>query len=278
MRDQAIQGLLGAKLATSEVAERFRTWVIEEDRLLPDEDNMEPATFIRLLTLERVLHEEFRDLLAAGQGRADSPTVRSMQHSCEQALLRTPPGREAIWRLMARHPRVVVITVNFDRQVEVGCPVPHAVYSTADAFIDAAAHVAAFLAGDRSSGVPVLKIHGTITNPDSLVADLAQTVSGLPLQVRNTLEVIATCAPLDWVWVGCSMRDRDVNQWMRTKRDAGLLDWWVDPLPGPGIFSFVREARLPAVQIEAPRRIVSESADAFLTVLADRIEAIVPAP
>jgi len=64
VRDQAIQRLLGGGGPASELGERFRTWVIEEHRLLPEEDAMDKDTFLRLLTLERVLHEEFLDLLA----------------------------------------------------------------------------------------------------------------------------------------------------------------------------------------------------------------------
>jgi hypothetical protein len=272
VRDEAIQRLLGRRLSPLETAARFRTWVVEEGRLLPDEDAMDQETFIRLLTLERVLHEEFRDLLNAGRARADSPTVQALQAECAEAQLRMPRGRPALWRVLATHPRALVIEVNFDLQVEDQCPVDHEVYATVDGFATAPGHVSAFLSGDRGAGVPILKVHGTITDPNSLVADLAQTVSGLPAEVRAALDAAVDAAPLDWVWVGCSMRDRDVNQWMRTKQDDGILDWWVDPLPGSGIDTFVREARAPAVQVQLARQVITEASDDFLVALADRVE------
>jgi SIR2-like domain len=274
VRDQAIQRLLGTRLSPLEIPERFHTWVVEEGRLLPDEDAMDRDAFIRLLTLERVLHEEFRDLLNSGRSRSDSNTVQTLMLECDSARLRMPRGRQALWRILQAHTRALVVEVNFDLQVEDQCPVVHAVYATPADFDRARDHVAAFLSGDRGAGAPVLKIHGTITDPDSLVADLDQTVSGLSTAVREALDVVVDAGPLDWIWVGCSMRDRDINQWMRTKREKQIHDWWVDPLPGIGIPAFVRETRPPAMQLELLQRVITESSDAFLVALADRVEAV----
>jgi hypothetical protein len=175
---------------------------------------------------------------------------------------------------MESHPRLVVVTVNFDEQVEDQCPLDIKVYAKTAEFDAAAQHVQQVLGGDRSEGVPVLKIHGTIGDPDSLVADLAQTVNGLSSTVRDAMDETLAAGPTDWVWIGCSMRDRDVNQWMRTKRDSDLQDWWVDPLPGPAIADFVRDGRPVATQVEFKRRLVTESADAFFEALAARVETV----
>lgn len=279
IRDDAAERLLGGSVPHEVLPERFHTWCIEEGRLLPDEDHMDTPTFTRFLTLERVLHEEFRDLLAAGKTRAESPTVRALQKESDEALGRLPQGRQALRRILAAHPRVIVVEVNFDRQVEDGLVPEHAVYWRSDHFDDAADHVRRRVGGNPRGGVPILKIHGSIEDPDSLVADLAQTVSGLDPRVRNALEAILGNGPADWAWVGCSMRDRDINQWMSNHRDGRLvIDWWVDPLPGPNVQHFVDDARPPAVQVALTQRLITETADSFLDSLAGRIDELLAAP
>jgi hypothetical protein len=121
---------------------------------------------------------------------------------------------------------------------------------------------------------PLLKIHGSIESPETLVANLDDTEMGLPDSVKAALEQIFLTAtdmnhlPVRWLWVGCSMRDVDISRWMRSKDSEEIYDLWVDPLPGPTIEEFAREFRR---DIDFTQRQVSELPDVFLPALAAHV-------
>jgi len=270
VRDAAIRRLLQSSAA--EVAEDFRVWVRENGRLLADEDGLTAEQFAARLTLERVLREEFKELEERGKGRTESETVQELRAACDAALEREPPGRIALRTILAAHPRVVVVTVNFDRQIEDELEAEHQVYASQDEFAEAAEHVQRRCRGD-SEVVPILKIHGTIERPETLVADVEDTEMGLPQAVRESLEAIFanSAEPINWLWIGCSMRDIDVNQWMRGKDQRDIFDLWIDGLPGKTVKQFIATCR-PEWVDSVPKHVVSELPDVFLPRLADHVE------
>jgi hypothetical protein len=89
--------------------------------------------------------------------------------------------------------------------------------------------------------VPILKLHGSIQDPDSLIATIDKTSAGLHDNVRRALDEVlrASPPPLTWVWIGCSMRDRDMNSWLGGRGAEAFDEWWIDPLPGPSLDEFV---------------------------------------
>ena len=270
VRDAAIRRVVGP--AASDAAEAFRVWVYDNNRFLSDESGLPPEQFSARLTLERVLREEFKGIEEQGKTRSESETVQELQRACEEALEWEPPGREALHKLLELHPRVILVTVNFDRQVEEGLTVEHEVYASQDEFAGAAAHVTARCKGDDER-VPILKVHGSIERPDTLIADVNDTEMGLPTAVTTALEAIFEVVdePVNWMWVGCSMRDIDVTQWMRRKTKEDIYDLWVDALPGRTIFDFIDECR-PELRGNVQSRIVTELPDVFLPKLAAHIE------
>lgn len=270
VRDAAIRRLIQSSAA--EVAEDFRVWVRENDRLLGDEAGLTTEQFAARLTLERVLREEFKELEERGKDRSESETVQELRAACDAALEREPPGRKALRSILATHPRVVIVTVNFDRQIEDGLAAEHHVYASQAEFADAVDHVKSRCSGE-SEAVPILKVHGTVERPETLVADVDDTEMGLPQTVRESLEAIFAGAtePINWMWIGCSMRDIDITQWMRGKKQEDIFDLWIDALPGRTIKQFIASCRIE-ISDSIPKHVISELPDVFLPRLATHIE------
>jgi hypothetical protein len=131
-----------------------------------------------------------------------------------------------------------------------------------------------YVTGDVTTPVPVLKIHGSIRAPDSLIATIDTTSAGLHDSVRAALNAILDTvgAPVRWVWVGCSMRDRDVNAWLGGLSADALDEWWVDPLPGRPLDEFFARQRAPRwarTGLQLADRLIIDSADGFLHDLAE---------
>ncbi len=274
VRNEAIRRLVG-DVAGDNLAEAFRQWVAEHGRMMASESDLTAEQFASRLTLERVLREEFKELELEGKGRLESATVKELAESCETAAQRFPKGREALRSLASLHPRSVLMTVNFDWQIERDLEADFQVYASQAEFEGAAAHVRRrVLDGDPE--IPILKIHGSIEAPDTLVADLEDTELGLPDAVKAAMEEVFAARerdglPVQWAWVGCSMRDFDITQWMRGKTETDLYELWVDPLPGPTIDQFVRLCR-PGILENIDKHRVTELPDVFLPALALRVE------
>jgi hypothetical protein len=119
----------------------------------------------------------------------------------------------------------------------------------------------------------VLKLHGTISNPLSLIGSIDDTAAGLRDEVRTVLDTILSIErPTTWIWVGCSMRDRDVNAWLGGLGVRDLDEWWVDPLPGAPLDQFIENHRRAAWAANHGRqlsdRLIIDNADTFLRLLA----------
>lgn len=271
VRDEALARLLPEQAPRSQLAEQFRAWLYERRRFLADERDLSPDQFARSLTLERVLREEFHVLETSGRTRADSQTLASLRRHCERAVDRHPEGRSALREIIEFHPRLILVTVNLDWQIEDSLTHPHELYKRAGGFGDAEEHVRSRIAGDPPDPrTPILKIHGSIEDPDSLIADVDLLEMGLAPDVVRALAPIfdASAEPIPWIWVGSSMRDRDVNRFLRRMPEPN--EWWVDVLPGPGLDDFVSDVRKDQ-HPTTKGRLITELADEFLPKLARRV-------
>lgn len=280
VRDTALASLTDRSIGSDELIPAFRQWLTDHDRWMSDERDLPLEVFVRNLTLERVLREEFHQL--GGRPRSDSATVKSMERSCGAALDRMPDGRQALWKLASELPNLVVATVNFDQLIEIGMDADHLVVVGEEQFEEHRDLVTARLRGEALP-LPILKIHGSIDQVDTLVADLNKTSRGLPTEISATLDAMLAAAPyLTWVWIGCSMRDADIGQWLKSK-DGGpgkdLQEWWVDPLPPNSVRVYAQERRIKEwaqMDLSLRDRVITETSDRFLSKLLAHVERLKP--
>lgn len=273
-RDLALTELVGQRDPGASAAEAFFDYLHEHQRFMPG-DATERATFAQQLTLERVLRETFNTL--GYRPRTTSPVIQELIKDCSDALQHVRPGRRALRELAARLPgQLLIITVNFDQLVETDLGVDCSVYFRPEHFKDRLEDLTGYLRGDSSRPLPILKLHGSIQDPDSLIATVDKTSAGLHEDVRSALDEILQVAdaPITWVWVGCSMRDRDMNLWLGGKGADAFDEWWVDPLPGLSLDEFVqqqRTARWAQVGRQLRERLIVDSADGFLVDLVEQV-------
>lgn len=276
VRDTALAALTGRSIGSDDLIPAFRQWLTDHERWMNDERDQTLEVFVRNLTLERVLREEFYQL--SGRPRTDSVTVQSMQRSCALALDRLPIGRKALWALAAELPRLVVATVNFDEQIEVGMEADHIVVVGPEQFAEHRDLIVRRLHGEPVP-LPILKIHGSIDQVDTMVADINTTSRGLPPEIVATLDAMLAAAPyLTWIWIGCSMRDADLGQWLKSK-DGGankdLQEWWVDPLPPNSLKAYAWERRVKEwaqMDQQLRDRVITETSDRVLDELVSHVQ------
>lgn len=269
VRDYALGVLTGETADPERAIELFRDYLTTHSQWMPGERDVPPAVWARDLTLERVMREEFRRL--NGTSRAESKTVQKLRRDADAALEHYPDGREALWDLAAILPRLVIGTVNFDQLIEEGMAAEHVVLASPDEFENERDALVSRLAGGVTP-VPVLKVHGTIERADTIVADIDSTEGGLPRKIADTLSALVRDQNyLTWVWVGCSMRDVDIEQWLRTIDGAKeIKEFWVDPLPPASVTRYAERRRYwewAGIKATLKDRQITETSDVFLTAL-----------
>ena len=276
-RDIALAEMVGDHLEGREAAEAFFEMLRDRGHFLTDEEaNRE--NFVAGLTLERVLLETFNS--QGFRPRADSKAIRNLIADCAKALQWIRPERKALRELAEALPgELIIMTVNFDQLIEDELPVDHTVFFRHEDYQDEARidDLVAYAGGDGTKSLPILKLHGSIEDPESLIATIDTTSAGLHHDVITALNKLldATTKPLRWVWVGCSMRDRDMNRWLGGLGAERLDEWWVDPMPGESLhryFTEVREAQWKGAGLKLEDRIIVDSADGFLQDLMKQVE------
>lgn len=276
-RDIALAELVGDHLEGREAAEAFYEMLCDRDHFLTGEGENRDD-FVTGLTLERVLLETFNS--QGFRPRADSKVIQNLIADCANALQYIRPGRRALRELAeALRGELIIMTVNFDQLVEDGLPVDHTVFFRHEDYKDTARidNLVAYAGGDVTKPLPILKLHGSIEDPESLIATIDTTSAGLHDDVISALNRVldATNKPLRWVWVGCSMRDRDMNRWLIGLGAGRLDEWWVDPMPGESLHHYyteVREAQWKRVGLKFEDRVIVDSADGFLHDLMKQVE------
>ena len=269
VRDFALAALTGESDDPDRAIALFRDYLTTHGQWLPGERDIPEATWARDLTLERVMREEFRRL--NGTSRGESRTVIKLRHDADNALERSPAGREALWELAELLPRLVIATVNFDQLIEIGMRAEHVVVASPEEFETHRTLVIERLAGTATQ-IPILKVHGTIDRPETIIADIESTSGGLPRKIADTLTAMTDSQDyLTWVWVGCSMRDVDISLWLGTlDGSTQVKEFWVDPLPPPSVTRYAQQRRRwdwAKLRSTLRDRQITETSDVFLVEL-----------
>lgn len=274
LRDNAISRLTGVPIGSDDLGLSFLRFLQDRPhRFMSDERALTRKQFEQSLTLERVLREEFHQL--SGRPRSGSAAYQEIKAYCDNALQRNPPGRSAVHKLAELLPRLVIATVNFDELIEDGMGADHQVVASVADF-DGATD----LIDNRIRGVagptPILKVHGTIADAETMVADIETTRRGLPMPVERALDAIFSPGePVTWIWVGCSMRDHDLRPWLQRFGADLILEHWVDPLPPQSVARYVSDVRAQEwakIGHTLQDRQITESSDVFLPLLTNRAQ------
>lgn len=265
MRDEAIRRLLpGAP--EDELAERFFAYSQEIDQLLPGEELLSVAAFSRTLTLERVLYLEQQDAPDHNYG----PTMLDFVERHATALNRRGPAVRAVQRMLSVQHRLVIVTVNVDELVEDGREAEVEIFASEDDFTRCPAYLTDYV--NNGGRIPLLKLHGTVSRPETVVVSVDRVARGLTDDQMASLNLLrgSANAPRTWIYVGSSMRDRDVTQLLGLPSFASELEeWWVTPFSIPTVDQFINEHRRQrwhdaGRREEAIERTITETADVFL--------------
>lgn len=280
VRDDAIRRLLGlqstALVTSDELAYRFHEWMAGQPGWLSDEERTMPTnSYAKQLTLEQVVRAEQRVY-------PDLPTLAEFK-SRHDAVIGTPGQGVRDFARVAELAtgRLVVVEVNFDTLVETHAYVPMRVFASDEEFADADPYLERYLAGTETA-VPLLKLHGTIERFDTCVINDFQTGQGVGPNKLAALRRLLGGGndPTLWVYVGASMRDRDLarvfggEDWAR-----GVDERWVAPFLVETVKAFAAARapfweRVPRRTIES--RLTTETADTFFAALRAAVEAASP--
>ena len=275
LRDRTIERmqLADAGASSEQLARAFYQWVAANSRLLPSEEVAELSDLASRLTLERVLREEY--LSFAGE---DPPTLREFKIECDRAVTRMGGAPLSLSRLIASGRKAVICTVNFDELVEAAAgPDGVEVFSSDDDFTRAPTHLEDYLA-DRNDRAPLWKLHGTIGDLRTCIANNAVTLMGLSDPKEKALYELLNHSrtPIPWIYIGASMRDTDLNPILgRIEFAKGLREYWVLPHSISSVEDFAHAYRTERWKGQRgyDERLITETADTFLTALADRAAA-----
>ena len=271
LRDSAIKRLLGFDPAdvvpSVELAERFYTFVTGKGWLTPREDKMGRSAFVEQLTLEQVIRVE-------QNVDASLPTLLEFQKHHDSVIETPGPAVLSLGPLLERAiGRVILVEVNFDELIERHTKAPLRVFSSATDFEGAADFIAAYLSGTAKE-IPLLKLHGTISDPMSCVVNADQTETGIGKSKLDALHALLGSDehPRPWVYVGTSMRDLDlVPVFVGEEFARGLDERWVSPYLVASVEDFVnhrephwRKTAYPSIN----HRLITEAADPFFAALA----------
>lgn len=287
LRDSALASLTRKEVDSATFKSVVHDWYaeLEAGSMLLDFETGPGAQdqFIETLTLERVLeHEQLME------GRNFSTTLRAFadDHGArfdqlEAMRIAGELAGDPIARLCKRRARFVIVTVNFDRFVEARAGDDVEVFAELaelERFPDALEEYV-----ENGGRVPVLKLHGTIDKPDTLVATIRETNSGLNEQrqaaIQALVALVARAESKQWWYIGYSMRDQDLlNIWTKPEMSK-MNEHWVDPYLNPYVEKFIGKHRIQNWRKEAfsttwtaANRHVSLTASDFLTELAEVVD------
>jgi hypothetical protein len=270
VRDGAIRRLLAVQPSESptstDLAKRFHDWLAEKPGWLSlSEQQMPQEDFVKRLTLERVIRAEAR--MSDG-----FPTlVEFLQH--HNAVVDAPGSAVLdLAKVLSRGSgRVILVEVNFDLLVETHAGVPLRVFATDQEFAEAPGYLRRYLDG-KETAIPLLKIHGTITDLATCVVSEDQTERGIgPEKLAALRELLGRSEPRLWIYVGTSMRDRDLLRALKGEEFArGLDERWVCPYLLDTVAEYGAEraafwTKLPTIE----DRLITEKADAFFAALSE---------
>lgn len=271
LRDRALRRLMRSTAGENELARRFLRYCKDRHALLPGERHLTEAAFAAGLTLERVLVEELKD-----PPEDLGPTLEEFKAEVEQANARPGIAVEALNDLLAKGSRrIVLVTVNLDDLIERHCGAHiQPIISDAD-YQTAAARIQEYW--EHGGPSPLLKLHGTLEDPVTLVASVHSVALGLSdtkIAALDAALLNADGGRTTVCYVGSSMRDRDLNQLLGLRRYAERLDeWWVAPTIAQSVREFIETYRHRRWEVAGDRyepeaHCITWVADDFLAALA----------
>jgi len=263
LRDKSIQRLLGpasAGLPSEELARQFRLLIAgsEEGPELTQSDE----DFARLLTFERVIRKEALTF-------SDLPTLQLVKSFNDAAIAAQGISVKSLQSLISKGMRLVIVTVNLDTLVENGIEDRVKVFATEADFASAKTYIGRYLSGAETK-VPVLKVHGSITNFASCVVNDDSTRLGVGRNKNRALMSLLGkhSATRQWVYVGASMRDLDLREFYRSHEFAKYIDEsWVAPYLIPTVAEYeplrLAHWRTRDAKATLQDHLVTETSDSF---------------
>ncbi|MGY6217590.1 SIR2 family protein [Methylolobus aquaticus] len=121
-----------------------------------------------------------------------------------QSLQAAPPGpvHEAVAELAARGALAAIVTTNFDRLLEAALAARNVPFHVAH---DAPAFAALARGAVDGSPLSVIKIHGSLEDPESMVDTLRQRIAGRPAALQSVLDELLRSRR--WLYLGFSGAD-----------------------------------------------------------------------
>lgn len=231
------------------------------------DDGRDETTFAEELTLEDVV------ALDTAIGGEISPAI---QHFADLHAKCSPgPAVKGLVDSISKLEPVVVVTVNFDELLERVDENAFARIFEDEEFEAFPDYLASYRAGETTP-VPLLKLHGTISTPESCVVDAKQTSAPLPENKAAALRELPAALADDgnaagrWIYIGASLRDKDVVPVLLQEQFATAFEeYWVMPLRERSIDAFAR-ARHAVWKYGRPQldeRTFSATADDFISLL-----------
>jgi hypothetical protein len=277
LRDSAMRRLLGETAHPSpasggnELAIRFRRMLAGNDELHGPLQRLNEQEFAAHVTLEQVLaFEKVR--------YASLPTLAEFREVHDRAVAAPGEAVAALARIVREPNDLVLVTVNFDELLEGHASEYVQPFATDAEFTGAAEYIRRYRDGLERK-VPLLKLHGTISVPDSCVVTTTQTEQGVSQDKRRALEAITEglSEPVPWVYVGVSMRDLDLRTVLGNP-DFGraVEEQWASPFLDPNVEAFAEANRAGCWQSgrSLQARLITEIADEFVRL----VEQYWPAP
>lgn len=277
LRNVALENVLreegGSAVDGPALAAHFFQYFRDKERLLEPELHMTNADLAAQLTLERVLREEFNIF-----GVDDSPTLAYFRDRHVTALTMPGAAVQQLAHVVALRKSTILVTVNFDELIEAAIPSDQLRSFVSDEECSLfSEYLREYLT--RGGPTPLLKLHGSISRLESLVATVDATALGLS---RAKTAAVNALPDIDGggtlAYVGYSMRDPDVLRVLnQTSFAETLTEWWVAPLPDRGVHGWVTANR-EEIWTNMRRRhtvrehLITESADVFLAALVAQLE------
>ncbi len=252
LRNQSLSRLLGKPVDRGTFDHAAREWwrnLASTDDLSDGEVAAGVDDFVRTLTLERVIAHEQRQ-----QNQNFSTTLRDFARRHTDVIAGITASQRAggladdpLTRLVACQQRLVLVTVNFDRVIEA-----RAGEAQLKRFVseEDLSEFGEYLPRYKADGgaIPLLKLHGDIELPDTIVANIDETQAGLSgardAALLRLMEELEPQPVRSWWYVGYSMRDRDLSTTWRSPRFTGYNEYWVSPFLDPSVGSFIEQHRM----------------------------------
>ncbi|MHB8233803.1 MAG: SIR2 family protein, partial [Solirubrobacteraceae bacterium] len=241
------------------------------DLLAEHEKEIGEEQFARSATLEQAVRIE-RDLFEVAIPQTITELRDRYNDRVDDPAYRPGDAVYALYSMIERSRRFVIITVNFDELPE------RDHHDQLDIVVDDAdfARIAPILQTMRQGGAhpegktPLLKLHGTLNRPETCVATDEQTRSGVTPAKEEALMSLVRALPTEhrvpWVYVGASMRDIDLDRIFGARQfNESVSEFWVSPWPEPSVAHFVYGKRRwwAAAGTSLLERTVTETADSF---------------